>query len=65
MVWAIIEDRRTEIRSGVGYVIFMESFVDFYLMYCDFVVCHCYTVQSVSFFAVKLFYFPYVLIERI
>lgn len=40
MVWAIIED-----RSGVGCVIFMESFVDFYLTFCDFVVClsllHC------------------------
>lgn len=40
LVWALIEGRDTEImRSGVGYVLFMESFVDFYLMYCCFVVC--------------------------
>lgn len=34
LVWAIIEDRHIEImRRGVEYVIFVESFVDFYLMY--------------------------------
>lgn len=38
LAWALIED--TEImRNGVGYVILMESFVDFYLIYCGFVVC--------------------------
>lgn len=38
LAWALLED--TEImRSGVGYVVFIESFVNFYLMYCGFVVC--------------------------
>lgn len=39
LVWALIEDRDIEImRSAIGYVIFMETFVDFYLMCCGFVV---------------------------
>lgn len=46
LVWALIEDRDIEIMSsGIAYVVFMESFVDFYLMYCGFVGCllllHC------------------------
>lgn len=46
LVWALLEDRDIEIMSsGIAYVVFMESFVDFYLTYCGFVVCYCYTVQ--------------------
>lgn len=38
LVGALIEERDTEImRSGVGYVIFKGSFVDFYLRCCGFV----------------------------
>jgi len=37
LVGALTEERDTEImRSGIGYVIFKGSFVDFYCRYCGF-----------------------------